>query len=87
MPANARASIRLSGWGYTPAYGKVYNTFMQQHPDIALNFDLYGNFVSPAGDRHLIQRLSPDGRLLDEWGEEGRGPGEFEDPSGIWEPL
>jgi|GEM_PF-771539 multiple sugar transport system substrate-binding protein len=44
VPANAKIQLRLSGWGYTPAYGQVYNIYMQQHPDTALNFDQIANF-------------------------------------------
>ncbi|HEV7215767.1 MAG TPA: extracellular solute-binding protein, partial [Chloroflexota bacterium] len=44
VPANAKIQLRLSNWGYTPAYGQVYNIYMQQHPDTALNFDQIPNF-------------------------------------------
>lgn len=44
VPANATITLRISNWGYTPAYGQVYNIYMQQHPDTALNFDQIPNF-------------------------------------------
>ena len=34
-------------------------------------------------DGHRIQKLTPDGRVVDKWGRQGAAPGEFESPSGV----
>jgi multiple sugar transport system substrate-binding protein len=45
VPPNAKTTLRLTGWGYTPAYGQVYDIYMQQHPDVALTFDQIANLT------------------------------------------
>jgi DNA-binding beta-propeller fold protein YncE len=47
---------------------------------LAANGDLY---VSDGYGNARVHRFSPDGRLLDSWGEPGGGPGQFRVPHGI----
>lgn len=45
MPASPKATIRLSSWGtLTSQTVPIYNAFMAQHPDTAINFDTVGGF-------------------------------------------
>jgi serine/threonine-protein kinase len=45
--------------------------------------DAVGNmYVADAG-HNRVQKLSPTGQPLAQWGQEGSGPGEFHDPSGV----
>ncbi len=48
---------------------------------IGPNGDLY---VSDGYGNARVHRFSPDGELLQSWGEPGTGPGEFKTPHGIW---
>lgn len=48
---------------------------------IAPNGDIY---VSDGYGNSRVHRFSPDGQLIQSWGEPGTGPGQFNLPHGIW---
>lgn len=48
-----------------------------------LALDEEGRLYVADGDAHRIRVLSADGTLLKEWGSQGSGPGEFQEPWGV----
>lgn len=63
----------------TPRFGEPFN-----HPTgcaVAEDGEVY---VSDGYGNTLVHRFSPDGRLLQSWGERGRGPGAFSTPHAVW---
>lgn len=52
-----------------------------QYPGVAVGPD--GNAYVPDGEANAIFVFSPDGTLIDQWGEAGSGPGQFQSPGSI----
>lgn len=81
-----------SDTGYDPAAGDIYYrslTIVRSAPPFNKPTNIA---VSPTGELYVcdgygnarVHRFSPDGALIQSWGEPGSGPGEFRLPHGIW---
>jgi outer membrane protein assembly factor BamB len=64
LPISMTASTDLTGRGFAPA--------------CQIAIDPQGGIWAPAAATDRIAIFSPDGKLLEEWGEHGTGPGQFD---------
>jgi DNA-binding beta-propeller fold protein YncE/4-amino-4-deoxy-L-arabinose transferase-like glycosyltransferase len=71
----------LDPWGGYRAEWSIPATGPYNGPHLALAPD--GSLLMTAPERHQIQRYSPDGTFLDEWGSLGMAAGQFRIPVGL----
>jgi len=71
----------LDPWGGYRAEWPIPAAGPYNGPHLALAPD--GSFLMTAPERHQIQRYSPDGTLLGEWGSLGMAAGQFRTPVGL----
>ncbi|MFC1880972.1 6-bladed beta-propeller [Thermodesulfobacteriota bacterium] len=53
------------------------------HYPLGIDLDNVGNIYVANGENHRIDKLDPDGTLIETWGSLGSGDGQFDDPTGI----